>query len=510
MTRQVLSILFAATLLLGCKPQQSAEVQVFRYNEPTGIPTLDPAFARDKSTIWAVQQLYEGLVRLDASNNVAPALAKRWKVSEDGLSYTFFLRNTTFHSGKRVKAQDVVYSLQRLTDPEVASPGAWVMERVVDLKAQNDSTVELILDAPFSSFLSLLTMPYCSVVDPEQAEQQLLATQGGGSGPFKFHRWHYGEKLVLHKNEQYWQRDTVGVALPYLDGVAVSFLPDEQSAFLEFLSGRFDMLGNIAPSFKDDLLEKGDLASKYQDAFLMEKSPFLNTEYLVFNAENELPRELRWAINAAIDRELMMKTLRSGAGMEATGGMIPKGLPGFAQNAGIVYDVDSARKIVQGFGALPELELTTVANYRDLCEFVQGSLSEIGWQIAVNLVPSATLRSEKSSGNLDFFRASWIADYPDAENYLMLFASKNKAPQGPNYSRYANVEFDEVFEELVKEADPERRARLSSAADSLLMHDAACVPLYYDQIIRVFPHQIKGVQTNALNALLLHEAKFLD
>ena len=497
----------ATLVLFGCQSEQTPEFDVFRYNEPTGIPTLDPAFARDKSTIWAVQQLYEGLVRLDASNKVAPALAKRWEVSEDGLSYTFTLRNTTFHSGRRVNAQDVVYSLERLIDPKVASPGAWVMERVVALKAQNDSTVELILDAPFSSFLSMLTMPYCSVVDPEQAQRELLATQGGGTGPFKFHRWHYGEKLVLHKNEQYWQQDMEGVALPYLDGVAVSFLPDEQSAFLEFLSGRFDMLGNIAPSFKDDLLENGELASKYQDQFLMEKSPFLNTEYLVFNAEKELPRELRWAINAAIDRELMMQTLRSGAGTAATGGMVPNGLPGFAEHAGIAYDVDSARKVIQGYDGLPELELTTVANYRDLCEFVQGSLNEIGWLISVNVVPSATLRSEKSSGNLDFFRASWIADYPDAENYLMLFASKNKAPQGPNYSRYANAEFDGVFEELVQEADPQRRARLSSTADSLLMHDAACVPLYYDQIIRVFPHHIEGVQTNALNALLLHKAK---
>ena len=204
----------------------------------------------------------------------------------------------------------------------------------------------------------------------------------------------------------------------------------------------------------------------------------------------------------------MMKTLRSGAGIAATGGMIPQGLPGFAPHAGIAYNGDSARKIIQSYGGeLPDLELTTVANYRDLCEFVQGSLSEVGWQIAVNVVPSATLRSEKSSGNLEFFRASWIADYPDAENYLMLFASKNRAPKGPNYSRYFNKEFDHLFEELSKETSVKQRRRLSSIADSLLMYDAACVPLYYDQVIRVFPNHVQGVQTNALNALLLHNAR---
>jgi len=125
----------------------------------------------------------------------------------------------------------------------------------------------------------------------------------------------------------------------------------------------------------------------------------------------------------------------------------------------------------------------------------------------VNVVPSATLRSEKSNGSLDFFRASWIADYPDSENYLMLFSSQNKAPNGPNYSRYENPEFDAQFENLSKATDPNLRSLISAAADSTLMYDAACVPLYYDEVLRVFPDGVQGVKTNALNALLLHQAQ---
>ena len=493
--------------ILGCSSDTAEDAMVFRYNEPTGIPTLDPAFARDKSTIWAVQQLYEGLVRLDENNAVAPALASSWEISENGLEYTFHLRSTTFHSGRAVTAEDVLYSFKRLNDPKVASPGSWVLERVAAMEAPNDSTVILALSEPFSSFLALLTMPYCSVVDSVQAEAGLLATEGGGSGPFKFHVWHFGEKLIFHKNPSYWSRSQKGESLPILDGIAISFLPDEQSAFLEFLSGRFDMLGNVAPSFKDDLLEGGQLADKYRNNHRLERSPFLNTEYLVFNAERGISRELRWAVNAAIDRELMMRTLRSGAGSAATGGLVPKGLPGFAEGAGIPFSPDSARAVVARYEELPELVLTTVANYRDLCEFVQGALSEIGWDIEVNVVPSATLRSEKSNGSLDFFRASWIADYPDSENYLMLFSSQNKAPNGPNYSRYENPEFDAQFENLSKATDPNLRSLISAAADSTLMYDAACVPLYYDEVLRVFPDGVQGVKTNALNALLLHQAQ---
>lgn len=508
MMYRLLLAVFSIALIWGCSTVPNSEdAQVFRYNEPTGIPTLDPAFARDKSTIWAVQQLYEGLVRLDAQNTVVPALASSWSVSEDGLLYTFNLRSTTFHSGRKVLAADVLYSFQRLLDPAVASPGSWVLERVSSMDAPNDSTVVLELSAPFSSFLSLLTMPYCSVVDPEQARSGALATSGGGTGPFQFHVWHYGEKLLFHRNPNYWEKNSDGTPLPLLDGIAISFLPDEQSAFLEFLSERFDMLGNIAPSFKDDILQDGVLAEKYSADYRLERSPFLNTEYLVFNADKQIPRELRWAVNAAIDRELMMRTLRSGAGSAATGGFVPKGLPGHAADAGIAFDKDSAAAIVAGFEVLPELVLTTVANYRDLCEFVQGALSDIGWDIEVNVVPSATLRSEKSSGSLDFFRASWIADYPDAENYLMLFTGQNKAPDGPNYSRYAQEEFDVLFDQLSSETRPQVRERLSIQADEFLMRDAACVPLYYDEVLRVFPKRVHGVQTNALNALLLHRAE---
>ncbi len=496
---------FIATQLLlsSCGQEDHSDKMVFRYNEPAGIPTLDPAFARDKSTIWAVGQLYEGLFTLDETNSVQPALAKKYEAS--GALYTFHLREAYFHSGRRITSSDVKFSFDRLVDPAVASPGAWVLERVKNIAALNDSTLQIELAEPFAAFPSLLTMPYCSVVDSVAAKSGILATEAGGSGPFKFHEWHYGEKLILHKNSNYWRRDKEGKPLPYLDGISVSFLPDQQSAFLEYLLGNFDLLPNIDPSFKDDLLtEEGLLQERYETAHVLERSPFLNTEFLLFNAEAGLPYELRWAINAGIDRAQMMQLLRSGIGRPARGGIIPYGLPGYADGVGISYQPDSVKALLQSYDALPELTLTTVANYRDICEFVQGSLGQLGWPIAVDIVPSATLRSEKSAGTLDFFRASWIADYPDAENYALLFTSAMKAPAGPNYSRYSNEEYDRLYEQLVVATDS-AKSEIAARADALLMSDAACVPLYYDEVIRVFPKGVKGLKTNALNALLLSE-----
>ena len=498
--------LFALQLFIaGCTPPQKGDVpKVFRYNEPAGIPTLDPAFAKDKSTIWGVQQIFEGLVALDEHNVLVPALAERWEMSTDGTNYTFYLRPAVFHNGSPLTAADVMYSLQRLLDPSVASPGSWVLADVANMEVLDEHTVRIALKRPNSTFLSLLAMPYCSIM-PEDAENP--ATEPVGAGPFKFHRWHVGEKLVLHKNESYWKSDAAGNALPYLDGVSVSFLPDQQSAFLEFLSGRFEIVPNLDPSFKDELLdESGQLRAKHREDLYLERTPFLNTEYLIFNAESALPYELRWAINAAIDREQMITSLRNGVGIPAKGGVIPAGLPE-AKDCGITYDPDSAAKVFASFEVLPELELVTVANYRDLCEFVQGALSRAGWEIKVNVVPSATLRAEKSAGTLNFFRASWIADFPDAENYLMLFYSGMKAPGGPNYSRYSNAEFDALYEQIIRLEVGAERSELIAKADALLMQDAALVPLFYDEVLRVFPNHVQGVKTNALNSLDLREAK---
>ena len=495
------------SLLSSCGGPTEGNYEVFRYNEPTGIPTLDPAFAKDKSTLWAVQQLYEGLLSLDQNNEVQPGLASTFQVDTSGRVYTFHLREANFHSGRTLGAADVLYSFNRLTDPEVASPGAWVLDRVDSVWATNSKTVHLQLNEPFASFPSMLCMAYCSIVDAE-ATANSLAVSSAGTGPFKTHVWHQGEKLILHKNDAYWKQDAAGQPLPYLDGVSISFLPDQQSAFLEYLSGSFDFLPNIDPSFKDDLLTKeGTLRAKYADAHRLERTPFLNTEYLVFNAESALPHDLRWAINAGIDRTKMIDELRSGVGIPGNGGIVPFGLPEYQEGIGIAYQPDSVARLFASKKELPALVLTTVANYRDLCEFVQGSLADLGWSIEVNVIPSAALRSEKSAGSLEFFRASWIADYPDAENYLLLFYSGFKAPNGPNYSRYESAEFDALYEELLRAPSQEERSRLARTADAALMKDAACVPLYYDEVSRVLPKSTTGLQTNALNALILTEVR---
>ena len=194
----------------------------------------------------------------------------------------------------------------------------------------------------------------------------------------------------------------------------------------------------------------------------MLRGPFLNTEYLAFflkSEKNEIKSELiRKAINIGFDKRKMLKFLRNGVGIPAEAGFIPSGLPGYKKNNINKYNPELAKKYVntykEKYKTTPSLTLTTSSNYLDLCEFIQKELEKLGIEINIDVIPGSALKQAKANGKLDFFRASWIADYPDAENYLSLFYSRNLAPDGPNYTHFINYEYDEIYENSLSETDP--------------------------------------------------------
>jgi len=151
----------------------------------------------------------------------------------------------------------------------------------------------------------------------------------------------------------------------------------------------------------------------------------------------------------------------------------------------------------------PEITITTNSQYVDLCEYIQRELEKIGLIVHIDVVPPSTLRQSKASGKLPIFRASWVADYPDAENYLSLFYSKNFAPNGPNYMHYKNDEFDKLYDKVFLTTDNEDRYKLYRTMDSLIIQDAPIVPLYYDQFVRFSQKNVRGLGTNPINLLNL-------
>ncbi|NRD19754.1 ABC transporter substrate-binding protein [Winogradskyella eckloniae] len=501
---------------------------VFRYNEHKNIGSLDPAFSKDLADIWATHQLFNGLVQMDHQLNVKPCIAKNWTITDSATTYTFTLRNDVyFHkhhffnsdSTRRVNASDFEYSFSRLQDKNVASPGSWVLNKVKAYTALNDSIFQVKLKQPFPAFLGLLTMKYCSVVPKE------IVTHFGndfrsnpiGTGPFKFKRWEENLKLVFRKNNHYFETDSLGQNLPYLEAIAITFLPDKQSEFLQFAQGNIDFVSGLDGSYKDEILtSQGKLKSHYAKDVKMIRGPYLNTEYLAFYMETDVKSiqalKLRKAINVGFDRTKMMTYLRNGIGIPANGGFIPKGLPGFDPSIGFTYQPELAKQLVSEFinetGIKnPEITLTTTSNYLSFCEFIQRELQKTGLLVNVDVIPPSSLKDAKANGQVDFFRASWIADYPDAENYLSLYYSKNFAPFGPNYTHFKNEVFDKMYEASYLETQPEARAQLYTKMDSLIMEAAPIVPLFYDEVVRFTQKNITGLGINPNNLLELKSVK---
>lgn len=531
----IISILISTFASCGKDRETERDHLVFRYNEHGNIPTLDPAFARNPQAIWPDNQLYNGLVQLDDSLNIKPDIAKSWIINDSTYTYTFFLRNDVyFHQNKafaqkglhsptrytrKVVAQDFVYSFDRLTDEKVASSGSWVMNYVKSYKAIDENTLVIQLKQPFPAFLGLLSMRYCSVVPKEAVEfyGNEFRRNPVGTGPFQFKMWEENIKLVFRKNPLYFERDEHGNKLPYLEAVAITFLPDKQSEFLQFAQGKLDFISGLDGSYKDELLNsQGELQSKYTNFAYMITGPYLNTEYFGFflgaNTPEIKSKVLRQAINYGFDRNKMVKYLRNGIGIPANHGFIPKGLPGYDEIAGYTYKPEKAKLLLEQYksetGDLkPEITIGTNSQYLDLCEYVQRELEKIGITVTIDVMPPSTLRQMKSSGELDIFRASWIADYPDAENYLSLFYSPNFAPNGPNYMHFKNATYDSLYLKSLSISNIEKRKVLYTKMDSIIVEEAPVVPLFYDMAVRFVNKKISGLGINPQNFLVLKRVK---
>ncbi len=532
-------LLFLTSLLVflsACYNSAREDENYFYYNEQSGIASIDPAFAKNQSIMWAVHQLYNTLVEVDSQLNIVPSLAKSWTVSEDRKTYSFHLRNdVVFHDdpcfkngkGRKLTANDVVYSFKRIIDKNTASPGAWIFNGRVDtanaFTAIDDTTFQLRLLKPYHPILGILSMQYCSVV-PEEAVKKYgidFRRHAVGSGPFQYVAWEEGQGLIMKKNPFYFEKDSAGKRLPYLDGIRVSFYDNKATEFLLFRQRKLHFINDLDASFKDEVLtKKGTLRREWQGKLQLHTHPYLNIEYfgLLVDSSNPLVataptrlKKVRQAINYGFDRQKMILYMRNSIGIPAQSGFVPVGLPSFDSTRvkGYYYNPALARRLMAEAGYdkkdFPTIKLLTIPLYADMADFIARQLEDIGVNIQVEMVQKSLLLEMTSNSKALFFRGSWIGDYPDAENYLSVFYSKNPAP--PNYTRYHNPKFDAVFEKAMAETNDSARYALYQQADQIMMEDAPVVPLWYDVVMHLVQPNVSGFNPNALNLLELRRTK---
>ena len=535
-SRSIILLILIVPVLFSCgrKTDSNADKSIFKYNESAGIVNLDPAFARDQAHIWVCNQLYNSLVQLDDDLKIAPSIAKSWEISEDGINYIFHLRSDVyFHENKvfagekrKLIAKDFVYSFTRLLSKKLASPGAWTLSKIDKTENQefsiydlNDSTLLIKLSQAFPPFLGILSMQYCSAVPYEAVEyyKDEFGRNPVGTGPFYLKTWMESIKLVLRKNHYYFEFDG-DQRLPYFDAISITFIIDKMTAFLELIKGNIDFISGLDASYKDELLNHdGSLRGKYTKKLKIIGEPYLNTEYLAILVDSVMVKgkpldnlKIRQAINYGFDRDKMIKYLRNNIGVAGTAGIIPKGMHAYGGKSsyGYSFNPQKSRTLLQESGYFdldekPEIKLVTTADYLDLCKYVQSQLGELGLEIGVEVSPAAAMREMKANSKLQFFRASWIADYPDAENYLSLFYSKNFAPNGPNYTHYSNPLFDRLYEKAILESNFEARNLIYRQMDSIVMTRSPVVILFYDESVRFVQKDIQGMTSNPINLLNL-------
>ncbi len=470
--------------------------------------TLDPALSIDLYAVTVIQQIFDGLVQFDKDLNVVPALAKTWKVSPDGLIYTFILREgVKFHNGREVAAEDFVYSFQRIVDPKIKSPAAPFLEKVVGfkefqegkistvkgIKAMDQYTLEIKLTEPYSPFLSILGMNKFKVLPKEEVEKP-GADFGKfpvGTGPFKFASMKEGEEIVLEANPDYFE------GKPYLDKIIFKIYhgAPREKIFIDFKEGRLEE-SFIPPGTIEEIL------SQKQYPFI--QRPLLSLRFYGFHLATKPlnDKKLRKALNLAIDKKFIISELHKNQ-FNLGRGILPPGMPGYdPKREPYPYNEALARRYLTeaGYGKeIPTIEVWSAskseAAQKELKE-IKSQLNKLGIQTTIHFETNwpnfeAMLRANKAP----VFIYAWYADFPDPDNFLWtLFHSKSKY----NYTSYHNPEVDRLLDQARVERDYLKRMSMYRKIEEMILDDAPIVPMVNHLFQMVYQPYVRGVEVSAL------------
>ena len=456
-------------------------------------PTLDPHKTSDTTSAFIIGELYSGLVTLNTDLQIVPDIAERWEINEDGTVYTFhLLPDATFSDGKPVTAQDFVYSLNRAANPELASPVArtylsdivGVTEvlngeatEISGIRAIDERTLEIKIDAPKAYFLAKLTYPTAFVVDKANVEAggDRWTDTPNSTGPFTLKEYKIGEHLILERNDNFYREPA------YIDRVVFNLAGGQAMALYE--NDEIDITG-VSIFDLERLKDPNEPLSKE----LKVAPPGFSVSYIGFNV-SEPPFDdvhFRRALNLAIDKELIANEVLAGLRLPAYG-ILPPGFPGYTDGLqGLEFDEEAAKAELAMSkyadpATRPRIILSVTGTGGDIGIDMQVILemwkNTLGVEVEIQQVEWATYLQDLNRRKFQIYALGWQADYPDPQDFLdILFHTDSET----NHGAYSNAEVDAMLEEARVERDPSRRVELYNKVEQMIIDDAAWVPLWYD------------------------------
>ena len=490
-------------------PQGGTLVRLY----PSDPPTLDPHLSTDNLSGGLVQEIFGGLVTLNLEYAPVPDLAERWDVSDDGRVYSFHLRrDAKFHDGKPVTAQDVKWSLERVTDPATQAPVAeqylgdivGVTEKlngqadsIQGIRVIDDHTIEITIDAPKSYFVAKLTYPTAFVLDRENVEgNPNWLRQPNGTGPFKLAQYDVGETIRLVRNERY----HLGPA--HLD--EVKFILSGGSPMLMYENNEIDLTGlGLA-----DLDRVKDPSSPL-NAELEQAPAAFSVSFIGMNVK-EPPFDdpkVRKALNLAINKEAIATQVLENLSSPANT-IIPPGFPSYNPDLkGYEYDPERARQLLaeskygNNMANFPRITLNTSGSFGaevplDLQVILQSWEEELGIQVDIQQTEWATFIQDVHARRYQMFTIAWGADYPDPQNFLdILFHSQSEN----DWTNYSNPEVDALLEQARVMQDQEARFELYNRIEQMILDDAPWIPLWNSgESYALIKPEVKGYHLTAM------------
>jgi oligopeptide transport system substrate-binding protein len=515
----------------------------FRFMSSEKVTNLFPLMITDVYANRVASQIFEGLLKIDVSSTeVVPSIAKSFKLSDDSKAFTFELRDDVyFHDdacfengkGRKVTAADFKYSLEFACSKDPINNLSWLLkgkvkgaeayfkgeaDEVTGITVESPTKLKIELSTPFSGFQKVFTHTGLGVF-PEEAVKKYgdqIGEHPVGTGPFKLKSLEE-DKVVLTRNHNYWDTDDFGNELPFLDQITMTYSKDKTDELLSFRAEEIDLVMDIPVEEVENVLGTLREAQAGENVkHKVDSKSSMSISYYGFAHESEVfsKKAVRKAFNISVDREAIIETWLEGEGWAAKNGFVPKmkGYPS-ASVEGHKYNPQKAKALLAEAGypkgkGFPTIDLYVNglegSGIHKLAKAVSSSLKQnLNVNINVKLCSIGERDEAVRNGNAIFWRAGWVADYPDPENFLNLFygGNVNADDVTVNLFKYNNPEFDKLFEKANAETNDEKRMEMLAKCDQIIIDDAVVMPLVTDDFITMVNLKVRKFTTNEMEQL---------